>query len=174
MSAIATGWVWEHSPYKHTSKAALLVHLAIADVVNDAHDNEFFMSTYNLTTKLGSCVSRNTVETTLRDMVARGLLEIIESGGAQRKPTRYRFVRTTSQAIGLASQMSGPSLAKSLGANLKKNSIDELKGTSQAIGLDDSACDWCNDTGTVANPKTGETKPCPQCARCAVTSSSAS
>jgi hypothetical protein len=38
VSAEATGQVWRSSPYRG---AMLLIQLAIADVVNDAHDGEF-------------------------------------------------------------------------------------------------------------------------------------
>ena len=50
MSAEATGWVWRHSPWKG-EHAKFLLHLAVADVVNDAHGNEFWMSQANLAEK---------------------------------------------------------------------------------------------------------------------------
>lgn len=87
MSAEATGWVWRNSPY---SGAQLLVHLAIADVVNDAHDNEFWMSTYKLATK--AKVSRSTVTATLSEMVRDQLLVVMSSGQQTREPSRYRFI----------------------------------------------------------------------------------
>ena len=90
MSAEATGWVWKNSPY---SGAQLLVHLAIADVVNDAHDNEFWMSGFKLARK--AKVSRATVTTTFADMQRDGLLVMLESGAATRTPSRFRFVMTS-------------------------------------------------------------------------------
>jgi hypothetical protein len=92
MSAEATGWVWKNSPYKG---AELLVHLALADVVNDAHGNEFWMSTGALAAK--AKVSRSTVVATLRDMTERGLLVLIEPGQATRTPSRYRFTSALSE-----------------------------------------------------------------------------
>lgn len=96
MSAEATGWVWKHSPY---SGAQLLVHLAIADVVNDVNDNQFWMSTSALAAK--AKVSRNTVTTTLSDLVARALLEMVESGAATRRPSVFRFLMPASAVVAL-------------------------------------------------------------------------
>lgn len=97
MSAEATGWVWKHSPY---SGAQLLVHLAIADVVNDVNENQFWMSTSALASK--AKVSRNTVTTMLSDLVARGLLEMVESGAASRRPSVFRFLMPASALTALA------------------------------------------------------------------------
>lgn len=91
MSAEATGWVWKYSPY---TGAELLVHLAIADVVNDTNGNEFWMSGANLAKK--AKVSRSTVVTTLRDLVERGLMELVESRAHIRQPSRFRFHMPTS------------------------------------------------------------------------------
>lgn len=97
MSAEATGWVWKYSPY---TGAQLLVHLAIADVVNDANDNEFWMSRSNLAAK--AKVSRSTVNEALGDMLDRRLLTMLESGADQRRPSRFRFEMSTSATTGLA------------------------------------------------------------------------
>ncbi len=86
MSAEATGWVWKNSPCEGSQ---LLVHLAIADVVNDLHANEFWMSTYSLAKK--ARVSRSTVVSTLSDLVKAGMLEVLKEGARDRTPTRYRF-----------------------------------------------------------------------------------
>lgn len=119
MSAEATGWVWKHSPY---SGSQLLVHLAIADVVNDAHDNEFWMSTYKLATK--AKVSRSTVTATLSEMVRDQLLHILAAGGTTREPSRYRFIGP--------SAMSGPvGLGQTNGAT-RPNGDDSLDRTSRA------------------------------------------
>lgn len=85
MSGDATGWVWKHSPLNGSD---LIVHLAIADVVNDAHDNEFWMRASNLATK--ARVHRDTARVALRKMEDLGLIETVElvSGG----PTKYRFL----------------------------------------------------------------------------------
>lgn len=115
MSAEATGWVWKHSPY---SGAQLLVHLAIADVVNDAHDNEFWMSTYKLATK--AKVSRSTVTATLSDMVRDRLLWQISSGAQSREPSRYRFLMT-SATTGLALGQSNPATSAIEGESLDRS-----------------------------------------------------
>lgn len=86
MSAEATGWVWRHSPL---TGSQLNVHLAIADVVNDVHDYQFWMSTEALAKK-ARC-SRNTVTTTLTDLVNRGMLTVVTAGKDLRKPTVYAF-----------------------------------------------------------------------------------
>lgn len=88
VSAEAVGYVWKESPY---IGAQLLVHLAIADVVNDVHGNEFWMSTAALARK--ARVSRATVSRSLTHMAEHGYLEVLEAGKSDRKPTRYRFVQ---------------------------------------------------------------------------------
>lgn len=87
MSNDAEGWAWQNSPYRGSQ---LLVHLALGDIANDAHDYELWLSTASIAKK-ARC-SRNTVTTVLSDLVRRGLLELIEAGGSQRKPSRYRFL----------------------------------------------------------------------------------
>ena len=96
MSAEATGWVWRNSPCEGSQ---LLVHLAIADVVNDIHGNEFWMSTYGLAKK--ARVGRSTVVSTLSDLVKAGMLEVLKEGKRDRTPTRYRFVFLGQSAEGL-------------------------------------------------------------------------
>jgi DNA-binding PadR family transcriptional regulator len=128
MSAEATGAVWRYSPY---TGAQLLVHLAIADVVNDTHGWEFWMSTEKLSQK--ARVSRSTVTQALADMVENGFLELLEAGGNRRRPSRYRF--STSALTGLASAASGLALARSPATNSIDNSNDETKRTSAVSGL---------------------------------------
>lgn len=87
MSAEATGWTWKHSPYEGER---LLVHLAIADVVNDAHGNEFWMTTTALAKK--ARVSRSTATTVLSDMCHRELLEVVMRGVGRGNSTTYRML----------------------------------------------------------------------------------
>lgn len=87
MSSDAAGWAWQNSPYRGSQ---LLVHLALGDIANDAHNYELWLSTGSIAKK-ARC-SRNTVTTVLADMLKRGLLELIEAGGSQRKPSRYRYL----------------------------------------------------------------------------------
>lgn len=85
MSGEAIGWVFRHSPLKGSD---FIVHLAIADVVNDAHGHEFWMRLASLASK--ARVHRDTARSALRKMEDLGLVETLEEvpGGA----TRYRFV----------------------------------------------------------------------------------
>ena len=52
-----------------------LVGLAIADVVNDLHHNEFFGSTVNIARKCG--VHRNTVTFSLQHFARVGVLKVV-------------------------------------------------------------------------------------------------
>lgn len=90
MSAEATGWVYRHSPY---TGAGFSVHLAIADSVNDQHDNEFWMATGNLAVK--ARISRSTATTAVAVLVGDGYLERLDPPGEparQGRPVRYRFL----------------------------------------------------------------------------------
>lgn len=80
-------YVWDHSPL---TRDALLVHLAIADVANDVHNNEFWMTAAGLAEKVR--VSRSTVMRAFARMTELGLLEIVERGGGRGKPTTYRLL----------------------------------------------------------------------------------
>jgi hypothetical protein len=89
VSAEATGWVWRNSRWKR-QHGKFLVHLAVADVVNDVHDNEFWMSQAGLAAKAG--VSRQTVSDWLSEAVGCGALLLLEDNQRAGKPNRYRFV----------------------------------------------------------------------------------
>jgi hypothetical protein len=85
MSAEATGWVYRHSPYRG---AALLIHLAAADSVNDQHGYEFWMSHASVAEK--ARVSRQSAVFALERMLEDGFFELLE-----RRPghsNRYRFL----------------------------------------------------------------------------------
>lgn len=91
MSAEATGWVWRHSPWKgHHVK--FLLHLAVADVVNDAHDNEFWMSHGSLAEKVGC--RRATVSEWFTEAVGLGLVQLVTDNSRAGRPNRYRVVLT--------------------------------------------------------------------------------
>lgn len=87
MSVEASAYVWKRSPFQGN---ALVTHLAIADVVNDAHGNEFWMTLEALAEK-ARC-SRTTVSETLRTLYQIGGLEVVERGGGRGRATRYRFL----------------------------------------------------------------------------------
>lgn len=94
MSNEASGQAWK-SPYKGGQK---LVLLAIADVVNDVHDNRFWMAVPNLADK--AAVSTNTARSALQQFVADGWLEVVtESKG--RNPSEYRFIGQPSNDCGV-------------------------------------------------------------------------
>jgi len=159
MSNEAMGWVWNHSPY---TGSQLLVHLAIADVVNDLHNNEFYMSTEKLARK--AKVSRSTVVTALGDMVERGLLAVLVPGGDLRKPTRYQF--TTSALADLASADWPSELARPPRA-IPKNPTDEPKEAASAESglvdfslLADAECVSCNGRGWRYHPGAGRDARC--------------
>ena len=90
MSAEAVGWVFRHSPLQGV---ALVVHLAVADSVNDQHDHELWMRQHVLARKART--TRGTVNKVLARMVEGTddhppLLELVApgTGGAN----RYRFL----------------------------------------------------------------------------------
>lgn len=145
MSAEASGWVWKHSPYRG---AELLVHLAIADVVNDLHENRFWMSTATLATK--AKVSRSTVTAALSHMVQHGWLEMIESGADTRTPSVYRFVTSAISVVSL----DRPPRA------IPKEITQEPKGASAISGH--ARCVRCGGRGTLWNAAGGFEIPCPE------------
>ena len=85
MSAEATGWVWRRSPYRGIT---LVVHLAIADSVNDQNEHEMWMRQGVLAQKCRT--RRATIGTALAQLVDDGYLELLVegTGGAN----RYRFL----------------------------------------------------------------------------------
>jgi hypothetical protein len=92
MSAEATGFVFRHSPYKG---AGFAVHLAIADSVNDQHDNQFWMSLGKLAAK--SRLARPTVSACVQQMIADGwLVEVSRSVGST---VCYRFMFIPSEVV---------------------------------------------------------------------------
>lgn len=66
MSAEAVAWVYRHSPYRGVVFA---VHLAIADTVNDLHDNRFYARQAHLAAKARVSVrrARDAIETLMAD-----------------------------------------------------------------------------------------------------------
>lgn len=85
MSAEATGWAFKSSPYKG---ALFVLHLAIADTVNDAYKNELWASVGNLAEK--ARLGERIVRKGLSQMVADGLLELVSAKDGHVR--RYRFL----------------------------------------------------------------------------------
>ena len=94
MSVKAISWVWDNSPYE---VGALLVHLALADVANDDHNNELWMNQDKIAGKARLSVRQ--VRRILETMVSEGFLELLEQGGGRGRTTRYRMVMETGQIV---------------------------------------------------------------------------
>jgi hypothetical protein len=88
MSAEATGWVWRHSPWKGRH-VRFLLHLAVADVVNDAHGNEFWMSQAALAEKVGC--KRGTVCEWFAEAQDCQLVTLLTDNSKAGRPNRYRL-----------------------------------------------------------------------------------
>lgn len=86
MSAEASGYVWRHSPYTGTKFA---IHLAIADTVNDGHQNKLWMSSDQIALK--SRAHRRTVQRVIDEMVEDGFLISVQAA-TQHYPAVYEFV----------------------------------------------------------------------------------
>jgi hypothetical protein len=118
VSAQATGWVWTSST--HTG-SVLLVHLALADVANDAHGNELWMATGTLAAK--TRLGRRTVQRALRILTESGDLEVVEE--APGRPVRYR----------LALDVGCANLAPPGGANMAQGCANLAGGVRQPGAL---------------------------------------
>lgn len=85
MSATATGWVFDKSPYKG---ALFALHLAIADTVNDTYGNELWAAVATLAEK--ARLGERIVRKGLAQMVDDGLLELVSARNGHVR--RYRFL----------------------------------------------------------------------------------
>lgn len=86
MSAEAIAYVFNTSPYRGTK---LCVHLAIADVVNDAHENLFFMKVERLAVK-AHC-SETAARDALQQFVTEGFLDLVRDAAHEAKTYRFIF-----------------------------------------------------------------------------------
>lgn len=80
MSAAALATCWGDLPMPSSGVSAAsyrLVAVAIADIVNDAHDNQFFGSIKNLADKVR--LNRDTVRRCVGAMVESGVLEVVRT-----------------------------------------------------------------------------------------------
>lgn len=94
MSAQAMGYVFERSPFTGT---AFTLHLCVADIVNDVHDWEFWLSPTHLAAK-ARC-TRGTASKWLWEAAAMDppMLEVVEDNSGVRsqhggKASRFRFL----------------------------------------------------------------------------------
>lgn len=83
-------WVFKNSPYKG---ADFIIHLAIADYVNDKHGWALYASQQSIADK--ARVGRAKVNRTMKQMVEDGLL--IDTGEYEGRTKRYIFVMQTPQ-----------------------------------------------------------------------------
>lgn len=103
MSIRLMTWVWANSPY---SGERLLLHLALADFAND--DGVCFPS-HGTLAKKARC-STSWVSKSIRQMVADGLIEIVEPAGEGRgKVGRYRLLKGGTE-YDLSGQLGGTSI----------------------------------------------------------------
>lgn len=91
MSSEAVGYVYRHSPY---GDKTFNVHHAIADIVNDVHDNLFWLPLGKLAKK--SRCSRPTTTAAMEQLVKDGFVELVQAskgGGAPGEGSSvYRFL----------------------------------------------------------------------------------
>jgi hypothetical protein len=142
MSIKAMTWVWDNSPYTGGSR---LVHLALADVANDAHDNELWMQQSSIAEK--SRISVVQVQRILKQMVADGYLQVVEQGGGRGKSTRYRMIMKAHQNDGVTDLNPISNQSETLSSDSSEtcsdqdfsssNSIEELNNPKESsIGFD--------------------------------------
>jgi hypothetical protein len=77
-----------------------LLHLAVADVVNDVHSNEFWMSQSRLADKVGC--ARTTVNEWLGEALELGALAIVRDNAATGRPNVYRFEFAEGEGVRVA------------------------------------------------------------------------
>lgn len=85
MSAEATAYVWKHSPYEGV---AFTIHLAIADVVNDMHDNVFWSHAGTVAEKART--TRQSVSKWMNEMVHDGYLEALDLGSIDKRKASHQ------------------------------------------------------------------------------------
>lgn len=168
VSVKASSWVWERSPYRD---ATLIVHLAIADVVNDTNGNECWLTREAIAAKAHTSVP--TVTRAVRKMLDDGLLTVVDEGGGRGKPTRYRFVMpkgtplwTTREtgSICAASENRKPDQQPdhlraetgSSDAPIRKTEVTQLTRAREA----DPNCVSCGGSGRFYNATAGADAPC--------------
>lgn len=126
MSGTEVGWVWEHSPYKGVT---LLVHLALADVVNDLHDEELFYVQANLAKKVRA--DRKSVNRALAQLVEDGFLTMVGTRCEDSGANRYRFERPDVEAVWV-----GASRLKRLGPDAPRVGTPRPKGVGTPRPID--------------------------------------
>lgn len=139
MSGKAIGQAFDHSPYKGT---AFVVLLAVADVVNDVHEHEFWMTSSRLADKAHT--TPGNVRHCLARMVADGWLEVVDAGGGRSRPTRYRWTFTEPVDNSERADIAGPQTA----------SGDAVTGAETASGTTQTASGAHRQRTQQLNPST--------------------
>jgi len=139
VSGKAIGQAFDHSPYKGT---AFVVLLAVADVVNDVHEHEFWMTSARLAEKAHT--TPGNVRHCLARMVADGWLEVVDSGGGRSRPTRYRWTFTE--------PVDNPGI--SAGTGKETASPDAVTGAETASGTTQTASGAHRQRTQQLNPST--------------------
>ena len=142
MSAEATGWVWRHSPYKGPH-AKFLIHLAVADVVNDAHGNEFWMGQTALAEKVGT--TRKSVCEWFADATERGLVECVRDNSKRGRPNCYRLVMRQGEGVTSGDRGVQPQVTGGV-----TSGDTELKGTKEGTKASPATTDEQNEPATAA------------------------
>lgn len=127
MSLRASADCWSASPF--TQAGRFLVHLAIADVVNDLHENRLWMLRDELAAK--SRQSKATATRAVSDLVAQGWLVTIDAGGGRGKPTEYHYheggkrpqIDTVCEALNRRSGMAKPSHSEAETVSMSESSL---------------------------------------------------
>lgn len=141
MSAEALGWVFKHSPY---TGAALIVHLALADVANEMCDNEIWARQREIARK--ARVGRQRTNEILSQMVADGLLVVLEDNASIGKTNRYR--------------MQFPGLPMVYGGGVAVDDRGVPRMTTPPVAVDDTHKETnMNTTGNPLVSPTGDTRP---------------
>lgn len=137
MSARASGWVWDHSPYRGLK---LVVHLALADVVNDQHQHEFWMAQANLAEKC-RC-TRTEVSRVLNQMVADGYLAVLEDNSRAGRPSRFRFLYHQADGDGCADSAQGVCAERTRNSNELNIPVPPVPDASALVAVAEGEAPW--------------------------------
>ena len=122
MSDAARNQVWRSS---HHTNATFLVALAVADVVNDTHNNEFFMSIDTLAQK--TRLSRRTVLTALAELETDGWLLKLQEGVGRGNHVIYQWVFIDDLPVVYETQKKGAKSAPFKGSEKVQSTTEKVQ-----------------------------------------------
>jgi hypothetical protein len=130
MSVEAMSWVFKHSPYTLGSR---LVHLALADVANDGHDNRVWMAQKTIADKAG--LSTRQVARILQTMVDDGALVLVSQGVGRGNASEYRLVMETGQSVTVSEpeSLTDPAENPTTATENPTNSVPSKPGTQEEL-----------------------------------------